>query len=110
MSGLDKNRLRNKNVNFRMSLDEIKLLESRRKLTGKGKAEFIIESILKGEINIVVGKYESDRLGVELMRLREELVLMDTKNNEVEIKGLLLDCKNLMNELTQLIMKDGNNK
>ena len=73
MSGLDKNRFRNKTISFRMSPDERRLLNSRVVASGMPKGQFFIEMLLKGSINIRVGKYESDRLSLEIRMLKEYL-------------------------------------
>ena len=71
MSGLDKNRNRNQTICFRMSLAERLELEARIQASGMPKGRFFIEMLLHGEIRITVGKYQSDRLSLEIRRLRE---------------------------------------
>lgn len=104
MSGLDKNRIRNKTVSFRMSPQEIRELEAKLKASGKPKGEFIIDSILKGEINIIVGRYESDRLAVEIKRLREQIDNLSSKDTD-SLKEPLLDSIALFDEVIHLMKK-----
>ena len=106
MSGLDKDRLRNKTVSFRVSLEEARLLEARIKICGMPKAQFIIQSLLYGKISIVVGKYQSDRLSLELRRLREELDNYDTSNAAEQVCVLLENCKVLLNQLQRIIEQE----
>jgi len=106
MSGVDKNRFRNKTVCFRMSPSERRELETRLRLSGKPKGEFIIESILEGEIIILVGKYESDRLGVEIKHLRDQLFEMVSREDELEVREALLDCKFLIAGLIELMKQE----
>lgn len=99
MSGLDKNRLRNKTVSFRMSPNEIQQLEARIKVCGMPKGEYFIKSLLHQEMNIVVGKYQSDRLSLELQRLRTQIQGLENAANGEQFFPLLLECKALLVEL-----------
>jgi hypothetical protein len=103
MSGLDKNRHRNKTVCFRVSPDEEQVLESRIKIAGLPKAEYIIESLLKNGVSIVVGKYQSDRLSLELKKLRESLEESNSNGDCVLIEDLLKECKSLLIELQSVV-------
>ena len=73
MSGLDKNRVRNQTVCFRATAEERRQIEARITVSGMPKGEFYIQSLLHQEINIIVGKYQSDRLSLEIRRLRKRL-------------------------------------
>lgn len=68
MSGLDKNRLRNSTISFRVTPEERIQLEARIKVSGMPKGEYFIQSLLHQELNIAVGKYKSDRLSLELKK------------------------------------------
>lgn len=103
MPGLDKNRFRNKTISFRMSSDERRLLESRIKVSNLSKREFFVQMLLHSNINIRVGKYESDRLSLELKRLREKLTTAIVDDNNIEVKDVLLDCKLLSQTLLKVI-------
>lgn len=105
MSGLDKDRLRDKTVSFRMSPEERRNLEARLKVSGKPKGKFIIESILQGELNITAGKYQSDRLSIEIKHLREQINEIFLDNDVIEIRESLLDCKALIQELIKVMEK-----
>ena len=102
MSGLDKDRVRNQTVCFRATPEERQQIEARIKVSGMAKGQYYIQSLLHQQINIVVGKYQSDRLSLEIRRLRERLDDMTpipvNKTNEV-----LTDCKALLEQLAEII-------
>lgn len=99
MSGLDKDRQRNQTISFRVSPEERRQLEARIKICGMKKGEYFIKSLLFGGISIAVGKYQSDRLSLELRRLREQLQACAANNEESEIANMLKDCMALLAEL-----------
>lgn len=102
MSGLDKDRKRNQTVCFRVSVDERRKMQARILVSGLPKGEFMRRCILEGSIGIVAGKYQSDRLSLELKRLRMHL---EQSGNDLEV---LEDCKALLEELL-LLMKEETN-
>lgn len=110
MSGLDKDRFRNKTVSFRMSPDEIKLLTARLKVSGKAKGQFIIDAITKSKIEVIVGKYQSDRLSLEIRRLRDQINEWIRKDDIYEVRALLLECHAIVEELIKTMDQniDGN--
>ena len=69
----DHNRTRNKTVSFRLTPEEYRQMEERIKITGLPKNEFMIRSMLEQHISIRVGKFESDRLSLEVRRLKDVL-------------------------------------
>ena len=89
----DHNRARNKTVSFRLTPEEYRQMEERIKITGFPKNEFMIRSMLEQHISIRVGKFESDRLSLEVRRLKD--VLNGVKVPE-EAVDLLLECRALM--------------
>lgn len=98
------NRKRNRLVNFWVTPDEIALIETRVKLTGLAKGEYLIETLLKQDISISVGKYESDRLSLQLSRLSDALNHCDMSTE----KGMTLlnECKLLFQELIKIMKKE----
>lgn len=102
MSGLDKNRFRNKTVAFRMSSDEVSKLNARVKVSGLPKGEFMINILLNGQISLRVGKYQSDRLSIELRRLRETMESYMSNELCEETLNELKVCKALLDELLKL--------
>lgn len=97
--GSNHNRVRNKLVSFRLTPEEYRCMESRIKVTGLPKNEFIIRSVLEQHIGIRVGKFESDRLSLEIRRLRRELANIQTPE---EMDELLKQCKSLLNQVVQI--------
>ena len=104
MKQKNENRKRNKLVNFWVTPEEIDLIETRVKLTGMAKGEYLIETLLKQDISIRVGKYESDRLSLEMARLTEALNTCSV-DSEDGMK-VLNECKLLFQELIQLMHKE----
>lgn len=104
MSGLDKNRFRNITISFRLSPEEKAELEARIKVCGIPKGEYFIKSLLHQRIEISVGKYKSDRLALELKKLRElfENVTVDSELSEVanEILALLTQLQKIITDNT----------
>ena len=68
-------------------------------LIGLAKNEFMIRSMLEQHISIRVGKFESDRLSLEVRRLKD--VLNGVKVPE-EAVDLLLECRALMEQLLHI--------
>ena len=98
MSGLDKKRKRNQTVCFRATLEERREIEARITVSGIPKGEYYRQSLLHQQINITAGKFQSDRLAVEIKRLRERL---DEESAETD-KGLLEECKTLLEQLIEI--------
>lgn len=106
MSGFDKNRLRNQTVCFRATPKERREIEARIKVSGMPKGQYYIQSLLHQQINIVVGKYQSDRLSLEIRRLREQIGKI--KNNTANTDTTVLeDCKAILKQLLELMERDG---
>ena len=74
-------------------------MEERIEITGLPKNEFMIRSMLEQHISIRVGKFERDRLSLEVRRLKN--VLNEVKVPE-EAVDLLLECRALMEQLIQI--------
>lgn len=98
MSGLDKNRQRNCTVCFRATPQEVQILEARIKVSGLPKGKYILESVLHQKISIAVGKYQSDRMSLELQKLRMALERTDGE----EQQKVLADCKCLLEQLLEI--------
>ena len=100
MSGLDKNRKRNQTICFRMTPEERRELEARIIVSGMPKGKYFIQLLLYQEIRIAVGKYQSDRLSLEIRRLRERLEDINTENKELQ--ETLVDCRALMKQIIKI--------
>lgn len=107
MSGLDKDRRRNQTICFRMSPEERRELEARIIISGLPKGEFFIQSVLQQEITIAVGKYQSDRLSLEIRRLREQLETMIEMEDLYEV---LSDCRALIEQFVEIVASSENDQ
>lgn len=110
MSGLDKDRYRNKTISFRMSPDERRQLDSRIKVSGIPKGQFIIQSLLQTEINIIVGKYQSDRLSLEIKRLKEAFETFNSADEDEELIEITKDCRTLLQTILKIMSEDSSLK
>lgn len=83
-------------------------MEERIKITGLAKNEFMIRSMLEQQIVIRVGKFESDRLSLEVRRLKDAL---NGAQAPEEAVSLLLECRALMEQIIQITkaQKEGSN-
>lgn len=110
MSGLDKNRLRNSTISFRVSPEERIQLEARIKVSGMPKGQYFIQSLLHQRLSIAVGKYQSDRLSLEFKKLRETFNRISETEKVAETlkacKALLDELQKLTNENTELSIRD----
>ncbi|WP_442857755.1 plasmid mobilization protein [Blautia sp. AF26-2] len=97
---MDKNRKRNQTICFRMTPEERRELEARIIVSGMPKGKYFIQSLLYQEIRIAVGKYQSDRLRLEIRRLRERLEDINTENKELQ--ETLVDCRALMKQIIKI--------
>lgn len=103
MSGLDKNRLRNSTISFRVSPEERIQLEARIKVSGMPKGQYFIQSLLHQRLSIAVGKYQSDRLSLEFKKLR---VALNSISGTEETTETLKECKTLLNELLKVTIEN----
>lgn len=99
MNNWDENRKRNQTISFRMSPEEKRQLNARIAVCGFPKAEFMIESLLHQRIEVRAGKYQSDRLSLELRRLREMLQSAESVEENVE---LLKECRALLAQVIEI--------
>ena len=66
MPGLNKNRKRPNSMSFRVSNEEKIAIETRINVSGLPKSEFYIGSCLDRKLEVIGGKFGSDRLSVQL--------------------------------------------
>lgn len=74
------------------------MLEARIKASGLPKGKYILESVLHQKISIAVGKYQSDRMSLELQKLRMALERTDGE----EQQEVLVECKCLLEQLLEI--------
>ena len=85
-----KGRIRNKIVSFRMSEEEVKLLDRRVLLSGLTKQNYIINSILGKEIAVYGNPYVFRSLHDELMKLIDIYGMKIEDEDDEEIIALTL--------------------
>ena len=107
MSGLDKNRFRNQTICFRASYEERRAIKERIKISGIPKGKFYLDSALKSKIVISVGKFESDKLRLEIRRLRRALEDAGTDDNE--LYAALVDCRALFEHMIVVLESNYDN-
>lgn len=99
MARKDENRTRKKTVSFYVTEDEYRQIQARIKITGMPKGEYFIQSLIHQKICISVGKYKSDRLSLEIKKLRETLSEVSVTD---EIEEVIYECKALLEELQKI--------
>ena len=94
MSGLDKNRKRNKVVAFRVTPQEYNTLEARIAVSGLKKNKYYIDSCLYGRVVVVGSRQNIDRLidTVNEMELMLKILADEIKQGE-HIKTLEKICE-----------------
>lgn len=99
MSGSDHNRKRNQTICFRATSEERKEIEARIKVSGMPKGEYCRQSLLNQKIEINAGKYQSDRLSIEIKRLRE----LTEQIPQEQFQDLLQEIKALLGQLIMIL-------
>lgn len=107
MSGLDKNRFRNQTICFRASYEERRTIEERIKVSGIPKGRFYLDSALQSKIIISVGKFESDKLSLEIRRLCRALENAGTDDND--LYAALVDCRALFEQMISVLESNYDN-
>ena len=95
----DHKRTRSRTVTFSLTPEEYRQMEERIRITGLPKGEFMIRSMLEQNISIQVGKFESDRLSLEVRRLKDALNQTEVPEEAI---SLLLECRALMEQIIQI--------
>lgn len=95
----DHNRVRNKTISFRASPEEHRLIRARITVSGLSVSEYTIQAMLGNPIVICVGKFESDRLSVELKRLGRRMDAISTPDDAIP---LLLECRALLEQVIEI--------
>ena len=98
-------RHRNIIMNFHASPEEKARIDARITISCIPRVEFYLKSILGCKITVVSGKYKSDRLAVEMKKLRRsvEEISIEPADNDEDIYYLLLSINALMQELIILL-------
>ena len=95
----DHNRVRNKTISFRASPEEHRLIRARITVSGLSISEYTIQAMLGNPIEIRVGKFESDRLSVELKHLSRKLDAVGIPDDAIP---LLLECRALLEQVIEI--------
>ena len=93
----DTHKIRITTMCFRVTPEEKLALEARFKVCGLPKGDYIRESLLHQRINIMAGKFHSDRLALELKKMRETL-------ETAEQTEMVIETIEACNELLRQIM------
>lgn len=97
--GHDTHKIRITTMSFRVTEEEKTALEARIKVCGLPKGEYFRQSLLHQQIRITAGRFHSDRLALEIRRLRETLEL--TKDNK-EAEQTLKACNALLKQIEEI--------
>lgn len=97
----DENRVRSKTVSFYVTPLEHTEIQARIKVTGMPKGEYFIQSLLHQKIEIYVGKYQSDRLALELKNIRKTL---EKLTDVGDMSDVVIECRALLKQLTEIIV------
>ena len=110
MPGLNKNRKRPNSMSFRVSNEEKIAIETRINVSGLPKSEFYIGSCLEKKLDVIGGKFGSDRLSVQLenmnvfLRNSEEIYIKNQKIIKDYTDEICAITKRL-NELNEAIIE-----
>ena len=100
MGGFWKDRSRPRSIAFHVSDEERDTITAKALLAGLTKGEYCRRCTLDKEIVIRVGKYQSDRLSLELRRLRDTLQAL---SNEPELfTETLVECRVFLEQMIEI--------
>ena len=105
MAGKDEKRVRSKTISFYVTPEENQQIQARIKIAGMPKGEYFIESLLHQKICISVGKYQSDRLSLEMKKLR---LALENTNDVESLKDVIDECKVLLEQLKSVTDNNSN--
>ena len=95
----DHKRTRSKNFAFRLTPEEYRQMNERIIISGLSKNDFILRAVLNQPIEIRAGKFESDRLSLEVRRLKDAINSVSVPEDAV---SLLLECRALMQQIIKI--------
>lgn len=97
--GHDTHKIRITTMSFRVTEEEKTELEARIIACGLPKGEYFRQSLLHQQINITAGKFHSDRLALELRKMRQTL---ETKTDLEETRRTITACDALLRQIESL--------
>ncbi len=104
----NRNRQRPRTIAFRCTDEEFEIIDQRIKVTGEIKGDYLREVVLKGEVQISVGKFKSDKLAFAIKNLTEELERVIEEKSEDEFKRLLNEIHIMLKEMYPLVVTEKN--
>lgn len=99
MPGLNKNRKRPNSMSFRVSNEEKIAIETRINGSGLPKSEFYIGSCLNEKLEVIGGKFGSDRLSVQLENMN--VFLRNAENIYNKNQKIIKDYTNEISVITK---------
>lgn len=99
MPGLNKNRKRPKTIAFHVSNEEKIAIETRINVSGLPKSEFYIGSCLNEKLEVIGGKFGSDRLSVQLENMN--VFLRNAENIYNKNQKIIKDYTNEISVITK---------
>ena len=105
MARKDEKRVRSKTISFYVTPEENQQIQARIKIVGMPKGEYFIESLLHQKICISVGKYQSDRLSLEMKKLR---LALENTNDVESLKDVIDECMVLLEQLKSVTDNNSN--
>lgn len=99
MPGLNKNRKRPNSMSFRVSNEEKIAIETRINVSGLPKSEFYIGSCLDKKLEVIGGKFGSDRLSVQLENMN--VFLRNAENIYNKNQKIIKDYTNEISVITK---------
>lgn len=99
MPGLNKNRKRPYSMSFRVSNEEKIAIETRINVSGLPKSEFYIGSCLNEKLEVIGGKFGSDRLSVQLENMN--VFLRNAENIYNKNQKIIKDYTNEISVITK---------
>ena len=99
MPGLNKNRKRPNSMSFRVSNEEKIAIETRINVSGLPKSEFYIGSCLNEKLEVIGGKFGSDRLSVQLENMN--VFLRNAENIYNKNQKIIKDYTNKISVITK---------
>lgn len=97
--GHDTHKIRITTMSFRVTEEEKTELEARINVCGLPKGEYFRQSLLHQQISITAGRFHSDRLALEIRRMRETL---EGKTDPEETRQTIRACDALLRQIESI--------
>ena len=100
------NRHRPRTLAFRCTDEEFETIDKRIKVTGEVKGDYLREAVLNAEVHIIVGKFKSDKLALEIRNMNKSLESALQVNDVEEIKSIIESNQIMFKEIYDLVIKN----